>query len=82
MFIDKYSDGRITKIESRDVNFLKNKFLRKDEIVNNQELYELCDPNLDKHMRQEFTESEIPQSLDPNRSCPKHFSETSQDSQL
>ena len=41
VFIDELEDGSITEIESRDVKFLENDFLKKDDINKGEPLYEM-----------------------------------------
>ena len=43
MFIGEQADGSITKLESRDVTFLKNNFSKRDEINQDLSLYEIED---------------------------------------
>ena len=70
MFIGELKDGSTTKIESRDVTFLKNNFSKRNEIKKNEPLYEMLNSD-DQIMSQDMLDNSIDQEmiLGPSGSC-------------
>jgi hypothetical protein len=66
--IREQPDGRVTKIESQDVDFIKNEYPSMGEVYKDLELYELVDQEGDTPSSLVENEEEISQSPRDNGS--------------